>query len=131
KITVGYPAGNKAVVTLLKNGEFELALRIPRDFGCRVDGQTVSGGTYHVLKRQWQTGDRIELEFDFSARTEKLETYRADLCGPLVMCRERGEKPGRGVLRSCGEKVDYASAGMDFTEGNTLTVWENTSRCAD
>ena len=124
KITGGYPAGNKAVVMLLKNGEFELALRIPRDFGCRVDGHAVSGGKYHRLKRQWQAGDRIELEFDFSVRTEKLEPYQAELCGPLVMCRERGEKQGRGVLRSCGEKVDYASAGMRFSPDNPLTVWE-------
>ena len=124
KITGGYPAGNKAAVTLLKSGEFELALRIPRDFGCRVDGHAVSGGTYHRLKRHWQAGDRIELEFDFSVRTEKLEMHQAQLCGPLVMCREKGAAPGRPVLRSCGEKVDYASAGMRFSPDNPLTVWE-------
>jgi len=90
-----------------------------------VDGQTVSDGTYHRLKRQWQAGDRIELKFDFSARTEKLEAYRAELCGPLVMCREEGAAPSRPVLRKCGEKVDYASAGMRFSPDNTLTVWEH------
>ncbi len=124
KITGGYPAGNKAVVTLLKSGEFELALRIPRDFSCRVDGHAVSGGTYHSLKRHWQAGDRIELEFDFSARTKKLEMYQAELCGPLVMCREKGAAPDRPVLRSCGSKVDYASAGNLFCKENQMIVWE-------
>ncbi len=131
KITGGYPTSDKAFITVLKDGEFELALRIPRDFGCRVDGHAVSGGTYQILKRQWQAGDRIELEFDFSVRTESLESYQAELCGPLVMCRECGGKPDRGVLRSAGGKADYASAGMEFAEGNTLTVWENNFRCAD
>ena len=123
KITGVYPAGNKAVMTLLKSGDFELALRIPRDFGCCVDGQTVSGGTYHRLKRQWQAGDRIELEFDFSVRTAKLETYQAELCGPLVMCRETGAGEGHTSLRRSGELVDYASAGNLFRRENRLVVW--------
>ncbi|MBR4663529.1 MAG: glycoside hydrolase family 127 protein, partial [Lentisphaeria bacterium] len=125
KITGGYPASDNAVITVLKDGEFELALRIPRDFGCRVDGHAVSGGTYHRLKRQWKAGTRIELEFDFSPRIEELNGMTATLCGPLVMCRECGGKPGRSVLRSCCGKADYASAGMGFAEENTLTVWEN------
>lgn len=124
KITGGYPASDKAVITVLKDGEFELALRIPRDFGCRVDGHAVSGGTYHRMKRQWKAGTRIKLEFDFSPRIEELNGMTATLCGPLVMCRERGEKQGRDVLRSAGGKADYASAGMGFSPENTVTVWK-------
>ena len=124
KITGGYPASDKAVITLLKQGEFELALRVPRDFGCRIDGKTTMGGIYHRLKRNWLPGDRIELEFDFSPRTEERGGYAAQLCGPLVMCREQGAAANRPVLRHCGDKVDYASAGMLFSQENTLTVWE-------
>jgi len=125
KITGGYPASDKIVITLLKKGEFELALRVPRDFGCRIDGKAAAGGTYHRLKRNWLTGDRIELEFDFSPRTEERGGYAAQLCGPLVLCREQGAAANRPVLRRCGDKIDYASAGMRFSPENTLTVWEH------
>jgi len=125
KISGGYPASDKVVITLLTGGEFELALRIPGDFGCRIDDKAATGGTYHRLKRSWLPGDRIELEFDFSPRTEERGGYTAQLCGPLVLCGEKGEKPGRPVLRRCGDKVDYASAGMRFSPENTLTVWEH------
>lgn len=125
KISGGYPASDKVVITLLTGGEFELALRIPRDFGCRIDDKAATGGTYHRLKRSWLPGDRIELGFDFSPRTEERGGYTAQLCGPLVMCREQGAAANRPVLRHCGDKVDYASAGMRFSPENTLTVWEH------
>ena len=124
KITGNYPAAEKVVITLIKSGEFELALRIPRDFACRIDGQPVAGGTYHILKRQWRSGDRIELDFDFSPRIEKCGDRQARLCGPLVMCREYGREENHPVIRQCGAYVDYASAGNLFSPENTLTVWE-------
>ena len=124
EIRGGYPAADQAVITLLREGEFELALRIPRDFGCHVDGQAVPGGVYHVLKRNWRIGDTVRLEFDFTPRTETRGGWRATLCGPLVMCRESGAAKDGAVLRRSGPYVDYASAGRRFSEDNTLTVWE-------
>ena len=124
KITGNYPASERVVITLIKSGDFELALRIPRDFNCRINGQPVAGGTYHILKRHWQTGDRIGLDFDVSPRIEKRGNRQARLCGPLVMCREYGREENHPVIRQCGAYVDYASAGNLFSPENTLTVWE-------
>lgn len=124
KITGGYPAKNKSVITLLKNGEFELILRIPRDFSCKIDGKSVNSGTYYHLKRNWKVNDKIELEFDFSIRTIEHCGYTAHLCGPLVLCKEYGADENRPFICKNGEYVDYASAGMKFSPDNTLVVWE-------
>ena len=123
-VSGSYPSDGKVTVTLLKSGKFDIALRIPSEFACRIDGKTVPGGQYAVLNRNWQAGDKITLEFDLSLRQEKLAGMTAQLRGPLVLCREEGADENACYLFKENGLADYASAGMKLDPANTLVVWE-------
>ena len=120
-----YPAFPNVKITMECDGEFDLALRIPAYFNCRVNGAAVPCGEYYHLKRQWKNGDTILLEFDFSMQHVKAGTYSAYRIGPLVMALEtlpEGMVNDR-VLQRSGDMIDYASAGRLFREDNPLMVW--------
>ena len=62
---------------------------------------------------------------DPSVDQQRAAGFKRDSClSPESDARERGEKQGRGVLRSAGGKADYASVGMGFSPENTVTVWK-------
>ena len=124
KIAGGYPSSGRVKITVEKAGEFELLLRIPGDFGCRVDGRQVPLGNYLPLLRQWHAGDTVEMEFDLAERRENSRDgqFFAALAGPLVLCR--CAKPPQNYLLRSKERFDYASAGSRFEEDDSFTVWE-------
>ena len=122
EINGNFPVSDTAEITVFKEGEYELALRIPAEYGCRVNGKTVPAGKVYRLKKNWTKGEKIALEFDFSVRKAELTPYHAFVTGPLVLCREENGT-GEPVLRRAGELVDYASAGKRFSPENTLAVW--------
>ena len=120
-----YPSSGNVCITLERDGEFDLALRIPADFNCRVDGVPVPGGEYWHIRRKWQKGDTVKLEFDFTMQQLTAGNYHAYRIGPLVMARETlpdGMVNGQ-VLQRAGDLIDYASAGRLFCEENPMTVW--------
>ena len=91
-----YPTSGqvKITLTLEKPEAFRLSLRIPswsRKTRVAVNGQNTlaEGGQYLDLERVWESGDRIEIEFDMSLRlwvgeaecAGKVAIYR----GPLLL----------------------------------------------
>ena len=122
-----YPLNGYVRIVLDCSGTFELALRIPTDFGCKVNGETVPGGSYYRLQNDWQAGDVVEMEFDMTLRkvTDPSGKWYAYCKGPLLMCRETlpADSGKRTYLQEESGLVDYASAGMDFSPENNFKVW--------
>ena len=96
-------------LTLSQPKEFALNLRIPEwaeTASVSVNGKKVSGpvtpGTFTELRREWKTGDRVELELPLKLRLEPLDSRHADLVaalsGPLVLFAIR-EKESSGPTR--------------------------------
>ncbi len=125
KIEGGYPAKSSVRITVIQEGDFELALRIPADFACRVDGKGVPSG-YHRLRRSWISGEKVLLDFDFTERTilSPCGQWKAFQCGPVVMAEDhRTGNPPEEILHRSGKRIDYATAGNLFSADNTLRVW--------
>jgi hypothetical protein len=91
-------------LTLSQPKEFALYLRIPgwaETASVLVNGKKVSGpvvpGTFAELRREWRTGDRVELELPLKLRLEPLDSRHADLAavlsGPLVLFAIREKAP--------------------------------------
>ncbi|MBQ9503212.1 MAG: glycoside hydrolase family 127 protein [Lentisphaeria bacterium] len=127
RIKGNYPSSGRVKITVEKTGGFELLLRIPGDFACRVEGRQVPGGAYLPLLRQWRAGDAVEVEFDLSERLEYScdGKFSAALAGPLVLCR-CAKQPEKHLFRS-RDRFDYASAGSRFAAEDVFTVWEKSS----
>lgn len=119
-----YPVNSKIKVIIDRTGDFELALRIPSEFACKVNGERVPGGDYFRISKNWQSGDVVEMEFDTALR-EVISpdgAWHAYCKGPLVMCREYNSQNSKYLQQQSG-LVDYASAGMGFCPENNFKVW--------
>lgn len=91
-----YPETGKIelIINPEKEAEFEIALRIP-DWSqlstLVVNGQEVSDiqpGSYKTIKREWKSGDTVELNLDMRGRLEILNGYQAIVRGPVVLARD-------------------------------------------
>ena len=93
-----YPYGGhvRIDVTASRSQEFSLFLRIPEwanDARVTVNGtrgdSKAAPGTFAELRRQWKTGDRIELELPLPMRLEAVDPQHPNqvalLRGPLVL----------------------------------------------
>lgn len=92
-----YPLSDTIVITVRPDRaeEFTLSLRIPswsKQSSLKVNGNPSSvepvPGTYAVIKRPWERGDKIELKFDLRARVVPApgnESYVAIMRGPVVL----------------------------------------------
>jgi DUF1680 family protein len=122
-----YPLNGNVRIVLDRCGTFELALRIPSDFSCKVNGETVPRGNYYRLTKDWKAGDVVEMEFDMTLRKvmDPSGKWYAFCKGPLLMCKETlpAESAKRTYLQEESGLVDYASAGMDFSPENNFKVW--------
>src|SRR5690349_502924 len=98
-------------VTLAKPAEFAASFRIPawaQGAEISVNGKRQSGsgvpGTFATIRREWKSGDRVELHLPMSLRLEAVDAAHQDivalLCGPLVLfpIGKPGPKPSRGDL---------------------------------
>ena len=92
--------------------EFPLALRVPgwaRDSSISVNGKPADAsmaGTFGVIKRKWQRGDRIELRFPMKPRVSRW--YRNSIAverGPIVYSLELG--PVWKKLKDRGPASDW------------------------
>ena len=102
---------------------FSLLLRIPA--WARGATVTVNGalgpqaepGTYCLIERQWQVGDRVELQLPLRVRrlqahpkVEEARNHVAYARGPLVYCAETADLPGIDDITSL-----YVTRTTDFT----------------
>lgn len=123
KIEGNYPSSDRITVTILRDGDFEIAFRAPKDFAMTVNGCAAQKGRCYRLRKTWKTGDKVDIAFDFSPRKFRLNGFTAELCGPLVMCEETNAPGIRGPIYRSGKKIDYASAGLAFCEENRFKVF--------
>ncbi len=83
-------------LTMANPHEFGLYLRIPgwtRGASVAVNGKRqaaeLAPGTFAVLRRQWKTGDRIELDLPMTTRLEAIDAQHPEMValmnGPLVL----------------------------------------------
>ncbi len=124
---------------------FTLNLRIPAwAHGANVringkpDGPPLEPGTFAAIRRQWRSGDRIELELPLPLRLESVDARHPDtvalLAGPLVLMRllDAGEPQplGRNALLSA--RLAYADTqqwqAVDGTETVTLRAFLDIDR---
>src|SRR5271169_4400275 len=79
-----------------KPHEFGLHLRIPTwttGAAISINGKrqpmSLEPGAFAVIKRQWRTGDRVELELPMTTRLEAIDPQHSDIValmyGPLVL----------------------------------------------
>ena len=81
RINGDYPEEGRAAIVLELDQpeEFALKLRIPSwssDTEVKINGRTVpetAAGQWVDLRKTWETGDEVELELDFSVRTERFD----------------------------------------------------------
>lgn len=105
RLTTDYPRDGRVEIEVnpAVAGQFRLSVRIPywsAKTEVKVNGETVNdvkSGTYCVLDREWKTGDRIELNLDFTLHywvgeretVGKVSIYR----GPLLLAYDRRFNP--------------------------------------
>jgi DUF1680 family protein len=93
-----YPLGNSVQIEITASRPVQMAirLRIPswaRESSIRVNGKkipaTVVSGTFATIRREWKSGDRIDLDLPRSLALVSIDSERPDtvalVCGPLVL----------------------------------------------
>ena len=74
-----YPLDGASTLTVNGNGALDIKLRVPawvrKGYTVRINGAVqkidAKPGTYATLRRQWRTGDRVEIAMPFSFRIER------------------------------------------------------------
>jgi DUF1680 family protein len=102
-----YPWDGRIAIEVDGSGEFSLFTRIPgwvRDASVRVNGAAIEAGTpgsYLEIRRDWQPGDTVELDFPMPVRTmaahpDLFENSGrvAVMRGPLLYCLEQAGNDG-------------------------------------
>jgi len=98
----------KLTVTPEQPSEFTLYVRIPgwsQNSGVHVNGDAVDdvrAGAYLPIRRQWQSGDTVDLSFDMSPRLLKANAAVNEDRGRVAF--------QRGPIVFCMEQLDQASA---------------------
>jgi hypothetical protein len=102
-------AQTKLTLKLKKRSEFTLYLRHPGwvaagDFAVKVNGQpfavTSTPSSYAAIRREWQNGDRVEIELPMRTTTERLpdgSDWVAIMRGPIVLAAPAGTNNLRGL----------------------------------
>lgn len=149
RITGDYPLkpACRIVVETEKPVTLALHIRIPEWDGVLLLNRKAvptQPGSYCQIKRCWQTGDELEVKFDFTPQKLSLpgtKEYFALRSGPWILAQDsRRGKVDVPVDPACKPRpcnlagfriawkfnevtlVDYASAGSEFCEDNRLCV---------
>ena len=98
-IETGYPYESSVSMALQlpRADTFTINLRIPewaRGASLQINGgdrQALQPGQFAAIRREWRSGDRLELELPLTHRLENIEAAQPDtvalLAGPLVLMR--------------------------------------------
>lgn len=126
--TTRYPwsGGVTLTVSPAVEKEFTLYARIPRwssTTAVTVNGSAAGAphpGEYLAIKRRWKAGDRVELQFDTSARLIAANPQVTEDNGKLAV--------QRGPLIYCLEQIDQENALADTVFANPAKSFENSFR---
>ena len=104
--TTNYPEQPSTTLTFAaqKAVSMPLYIRCPEwskgGIAIKLNGKRLSvkaaPGTYATINRKWSNGDKLEVEFNMSLRTEPMPDNAkkvAILYGPVVLCGELGKEP--------------------------------------
>ena len=129
-----YPETDRVNITLHteKREPFTLALRIPgwsahtslTVNGSPVDG--IIGGMYRKITREWNSGDKVVIQFDMTGRLIALNGFQAIMRGPVLLARDSRFDDGyvdeAAIVQQTDSKVDLqatidkpANMWMSFT----------------
>jgi DUF1680 family protein len=111
RVETSYPWDGRVAITVMRTPSTAWTLRLRRPAwsgpGTRLAfaGNLVEQDGYFVLRREWQAGDRVELELDMAVRLTRADA-RVEACrsaaaierGPLVYCLESADNPNVDVL---------------------------------
>ncbi len=111
-IETDYPYSNAIAMTLrIPSAQtFTVNLRIPawtKDARVAVNGKRVGDsvipGTFAAIRREWRSGDRIELELPRPLRVQPVDAQHPDtvalLAGPLVLMRVLADRDSTTISR--------------------------------
>lgn len=165
-IKTDYPQSGDVVIDVKpqEKENFEIKLRIPEwseNTIVKVNGkkQQVRSGEYASLKREWESGDRIEISFEMLCRVmdaphgsnPKGHDFQSVKWGPIVLTRDekmdvRYNKPvaikadRAGIVKVVKTKPSLATVRMEFivptTDGEIRMIdyasadgWSGTNIC--
>jgi DUF1680 family protein len=130
-----FPEGESAsiVVTVDSPKEFALLLRRPAwasdGFSVAVNGEALADlpapGSYVEIKRQWNSGDKVELKLSKSLRLEPLPDNPqrvAVMWGPLVLAGDLGPQRERGRGQR-GSRNERPEAPVFVTVDKPVSQW--------
>ena len=115
-------ARTRLTLKLRQPAEFTLHIRHPRwvaagAFSVKVNGQPVplasTPSSYAELRRQWQDGDRVEVELPMQTTVERLpdgSDWVAILRGPIVLAAPAGTDDLRGLYAN-DSRMGHVAAG--------------------
>ena len=104
RLETGYPWRGWVRYTILDNGPFTLAIRIPdyvREYVLTVNGQPAAGSVragYCCIQRLWSARDTVELTFDLPVRRIHADPRVRDCAGKVALAR--------GPVIYCFEETD-------------------------
>jgi DUF1680 family protein len=135
--TTHYPTENttRLELSLQRPESFTVYVRVPEWAGAKstvsVNGNRADGltpGKFLALQRTWKDGDRVEIEFEMTARLEAIEEQFPNrvalMYGPLALFAV-GEIPSRLTRNQLLAATKVASSGHDWqvrTDSGTLTL---------
>jgi len=123
-----WPDGDSSSLTIKTEKPQNFALRLRHPFWTdklivKVNGELASDSTspssYCVLRRDWKSGDRVEIQFPMSLRTESMPDNAnriAVFYGPVLLAADLGE-----VNNPAASKPGFVPALL--TETRPLTDW--------
>jgi DUF1680 family protein len=132
-----YPLGGlvTCVVTASQPSRFSLRIRIPawtEQPVVRVNGNrlaAVEAGSFATIRREWKSGDRIELEFPRKIELKAVDAGHPDLVavtyGPLVLFALNTEPPRltrQQLLAARRVSPDASEWRVDLSDGSSLRL---------
>jgi hypothetical protein len=123
--TTGYPYDSQVRldVTASRPATFSVFLRIPawaRGAALSVNGmrdsRKLEAGSFAEVRREWKTGDRIELDLPFTTRLEAVDAQHPDvvalMTGPLVLMALRSGSTAGAPDRSFDAAQQHVTRAM-------------------
>ena len=110
-------------VTASRPMEFSVFLRIPAwakgaalQVANEVMDYKILPGSFAEIRREWKTGDRIELDFPFTTRLEAVDAQHPDVValatGPLVLMALRGDGANSGLSSGINAEQQHVTRAM-------------------